>query len=54
MAKEIKIEDFIPKEELESMSVREREIYERVFLTKKEELQGLTDVIELIKNYEKD
>jgi len=46
MAKEIKIEDFISKEELNSLSEREREIYDKIFQSKKERLQKLKDAEE--------
>jgi hypothetical protein len=46
----VKIEDFIPLEELEAMTPREREIYEETFKLRKAELQTLTDMITFIDN----
>jgi len=43
----VKIEDFISRDELNSMSVREREIAEQVFELKKEELQKWTDALKI-------
>jgi hypothetical protein len=43
MKKEIKIEDFIDSKELESMTEKEREIYEKTFELNKNKLQELTD-----------
>jgi hypothetical protein len=51
MKKEVKIEDFISSSELESMTEKEREIYNSVFQLKKKELQGYTDALELIKEF---
>lgn len=48
MKKEIKIEDFISKDELEKMTEKEREIYEKSFLLNKKNIQGLTDAINII------
>jgi hypothetical protein len=58
MKKEVTIEDFISKEELDSMTDHEREIYNKVFLMNKSRLQCLTDdmaelrVLENIINYD--
>ena len=48
MKKEVKIEDFIDSRELDSMSDKEREIYEKCFLLNKQNLQGLTDAANFI------
>jgi hypothetical protein len=48
MKKEVKIEDFVSKDELDAMTEKEREIYEKVFLMKKQNLQGLTDALDII------
>ena len=48
MKKEVKIEDFVSKEELDAMTEKEREIYEKVFLMNKQNLQGLTNVLDVI------
>ena len=48
MKKEVKIEDFVSKDELDAMTDKEREIYEKVFLMNKQNLQGLTDVLDMI------
>ncbi len=48
MKKEVKIEDFISKEELDKMTEKEREIYEKVFLLNKQRLQGLTNTLNMI------
>jgi hypothetical protein len=48
MKKEVKIEDFVSKDELDAMTEKEREIYEKVFLIKKQNLQGLTDALDII------
>lgn len=47
--KEIKIEDFISKEILDSMTVKEREIYDKIFLLRKEEFKQLTYNLERMK-----
>ena len=44
MNKEIKIEDFIDQDELNNMSKKEREIYEKAFLLNKDKLQKLTNL----------
>jgi CRISPR/Cas system CSM-associated protein Csm4 (group 5 of RAMP superfamily) len=51
MKKEVKIEDFIDLTKLESMSEREREIYDSVFQLNKNKLQELTDVLELLEEF---
>jgi hypothetical protein len=48
MKKEVKIEDFVSKDELDAMTDKEREIYEKVFLMNKQNLQGLTDALDMI------
>jgi hypothetical protein len=48
MKKEVKIEDFVSKEELDAMTEKEREIYEKVFLMNKQNLQGLTNALDMI------
>jgi hypothetical protein len=48
MKKEVKIEDFISKEELDKMTEKEREIYEKVFLLNKQRLQELTNTLNMI------
>ena len=48
MKKEIKIEDFISKDELDKMTEKEREICEKVFLMKKPNLQGLTNALDML------
>lgn len=48
MKKEIKIEDFISKEYLDAMTDEEREIYEKVFLLNKKNLQGLTNALDMV------
>jgi ferric iron reductase protein FhuF len=48
MKKEIKIEDFISKDELDNMTDKEREISERMFLLNKQELQELTDEFDMM------
>jgi hypothetical protein len=47
-SKEVKIEDFVSKEELDTMTENEREIYEKVFLMNKQNLQSLTNAIDMI------
>lgn len=51
--KEVKIEDFISKDELDKMTEREREIYEKCFLLNKQNLQGLNDAQNLIEKSNK-
>ncbi len=48
MKKEVKIEDFVSKDELDKMTEKEREIYEKCFLLNKQKLQSLTDALSLI------
>jgi len=48
MKKEVKIEDFVSKDELDAMTETEREIYDKVFLMNKQNLQGLTDALDMI------
>lgn len=48
MKKEVKIEHFVSKDELDAMTEKEREIYEKVFLMNKQNLQGLTDALDMI------
>ncbi len=48
MKKEVKIEDFVSKDELDAMTEKEREICEKVFLMKKQNLQGLTNALDII------
>jgi len=48
MKKEIKIEDFISKDELDNMTDKEREISKRLFLMNKQELQELTDEFDMM------
>ena len=48
MKKEVKIEDFIGKDELDVMTEKEREIYEKTFLMHKQNIQGLTDALDMV------
>lgn len=48
--KKIKIEDFISEEELKNMSEKEREIFEKVFLDKKDQLQDLKNISDKLDN----
>lgn len=47
------MEDFIVKDELDNMTQREREIYEYAFSINKQNIQGLTDALELISGLNK-
>lgn len=48
--KEVKMEDFIDKDELDNMTQREREIYEYTFSINKQNIQALTDALEIMNN----
>ena len=50
---EIKIQDFFDNGELGKMSVEEQDIFEKCFLLNKENIQNLTDAVELVDNLNK-